>query len=102
MIIRDPFCPTSSQTTSGILCRACHVNVLYQVCPAERRATSMGIYITVMQFGAFAAPLAVAPLADLIGTQALVLVLGGLRLIGATLFVVNPVRAPQQVIAEPA
>jgi MFS family permease len=79
-----------------------HVNVLYEVCPAARRATSMGIYMTVMQFGAFAAPLAVAPLADLIGTQALVLVLGGLRLIGAALFVVNPVRAPRQAVAEPA
>ena len=79
-----------------------HLNVLYEVCPAERRATSMGIYMTVMQFGAFAAPLAVAPLADLIGTQALVLVLGGLRLIGAALFVLNPVRAPQQAVAEPA
>jgi predicted MFS family arabinose efflux permease len=79
-----------------------HVNVLYEVCPAARRATSMGIYMTVMQFGAFAAPLMVAPLADLIGTQALVLVLGGLRLIGAALFVVNPVRAPQQAVAEPA
>ena len=62
----------------------------------------MGIYMTVMQFGAFAAPLTVAPLADLIGTQALVLVLGGLRLIGAALFVVNPVRAPRQAVVEPA
>jgi predicted MFS family arabinose efflux permease len=79
-----------------------HLNVLYEVCPAARRATSMGIYMTVMQFGAFAAPLTVAPLADLIGTQALVLVLGGLRLIGAALFVVNPVRARQQTFAEPA
>jgi MFS family permease len=77
-----------------------HLNVLYEVCPAARRATSMGMYMTVMQFGAFAAPLTVAPLAELIGTQALVLVLGGLRLLGAALFVVNPVRAPQQTIAE--
>jgi MFS family permease len=79
-----------------------HINVLYEVCPAERRATSMGIYMTVMQFGAFAAPLTVAPLADVIGTQALVLALGGLRLIGAALFVLNPVRAPQPAMAEAA
>jgi MFS family permease len=79
-----------------------HLNVLYEVCPAERRATSMGIYMTVMQFGAFAAPLAVAPLTELIGAQGLVLVLGGLRLIGAALFVLNPVRAPQPAIAEAA
>jgi hypothetical protein len=60
------------------------------------------MYMTVMQFGAFAAPLAVAPLTDLIGVQALVLALGALRLVGAALFVLNPVRAPQHVVAEPA
>jgi MFS family permease len=76
-----------------------HVNVLYEVCPEERRATYMGAYMTMMQLGAFAAPLVVAPLTALIGAQALVLVLGGLRLLGAILFIVNPVRAagPQQV-----
>jgi hypothetical protein len=59
--------------------------------------------MTVMQLGAFAAPLLVAPLAALIGAQTLMLVVGGLRLLGAILFIVNPVRttAPQQM-AEPA
>ncbi len=69
-----------------------HVNVLYEVCPEERRTTYMGGYMTVMQLGAFTAPLLVAPLAALIGAQTLVLVVGGLRLLGAILFIVNPVR----------
>jgi len=80
-----------------------HLNVLYEICPEERRTTYMGAYLTMMQIGAFAAPLAVAPLTALIGAQALVLVLGGLRLLGAILFIVNPVRAAaQQQIAEVA
>jgi MFS family permease len=69
-----------------------HLTILFEVCPAERRATYMGAYITAMNIGAFLAPLAVAPLTNLIGTQALVLTLGVLRLLGAALFVLNPVR----------
>jgi MFS family permease len=69
-----------------------HLTILFEVCPAERRATYMGAYITAMNIGAFLAPLAVAPLTDLIGTQALVLTLGVLRLLGAALFMLNPVR----------
>ncbi len=69
-----------------------HLTILFEVCPAERRATYMGAYITAMNIGAFLAPLAGAPLTDLIGTQALVLTLGVLRLLGAALFMLNPVR----------
>jgi predicted MFS family arabinose efflux permease len=75
-----------------------HLNVLFEVCPAERRATYMGAYVTAMNIGAFIAPLAVAPLTDLIGAQALVLVLGALRLLGAALFLLNPVRVARQPI----
>ncbi|HEU5102183.1 MAG TPA: MFS transporter [Roseiflexaceae bacterium] len=77
-----------------------HLNVLFEVCPAERRATYMGVYITAMNVGAFVAPLAVAPLADLIGTQALVLALGALRLAGAALFTFNPVRVSRAQVSE--
>jgi MFS family permease len=79
-----------------------HLNVLFEVCPAQRRATYMGVYMTVMQFGAFVAPLAVAPLTALVGAETLVLMLGGLRLLGAALFIVNPVRAGQKQLAEAA
>jgi MFS family permease len=79
-----------------------HLNVLFEVCPAERRATYMGAYVTAMNIGAFLAPLAVAPLTDLIGTQALVLVLGALRLLGAALFLINPVRVARQPVTNVA
>jgi MFS family permease len=79
-----------------------HLNVLFEVCPAERRATYMGAYVTAMNVGAFIAPLAVAPLTNLIGAQALVLVLGALRLLGATLFLLNPVRVGRQPVTNAA
>jgi hypothetical protein len=55
-----------------------------------------------MSIGAFMAPLAVAPLTDLLGAQTLMLILGGLRLLGAALFFLNPVRAPLKKVAEVA
>ncbi|PMP87013.1 MAG: hypothetical protein C0183_02835 [Roseiflexus castenholzii] len=70
-----------------------HFNILLEVCPPERRAFSIGVFVTVMNVGFFVATLACAPLIDVVGAQALVLILAGVRLIGALLFVVNPVRA---------
>jgi MFS family permease len=70
-----------------------HFNMLLEVCPPERRAFYIGLFVTVMNIGFCLAPLAVAPLAELIGVRTLVLVLAGLRLGGALLFVANPVRA---------
>jgi MFS family permease len=79
-----------------------HLNVLFEVCPAERRATYMGAYVTAMNVGAFIAPLAVAPLTELIGAQALILTLGALRLLGAALFLINPVRVARQTVTNVA
>jgi MFS family permease len=70
-----------------------HFNMLLEVCPPERRAFYIGLFVTVMNIGFCLAPLAVAPLAELIGVRTLVLALAGLRLGGALLFVANPVRA---------
>lgn len=79
-----------------------HFNILLEVCSPERRAFYMGVFVTVMNLGFFLATLACAPLIDLIGAQALVLILAGLRLAGALLFVVNPVRAATIEAARPA
>jgi predicted MFS family arabinose efflux permease len=57
-------------------------------------ALYLGVFVTAMNLGFFLATLLCAPLVDLIGAQTLVLVLAVLRLGGALLFVVNPVRAP--------
>jgi MFS family permease len=78
-----------------------HVNVLYDVAPEERRTAFMGGYTTLMQVGAFVAPLLVAPLTSLIGAQALILVVASIRLLGGILFAVNPVKpiTPRQAEA---
>lgn len=70
-----------------------HFSTLLEVCDAERRALYMGIFVTVMNFGFFLSALLAAPLVDLLGARTLILGLASLRLIGALLFVVNPVRA---------
>lgn len=70
-----------------------HLNTLLQVCPPERRATYIGVFVMVMNIGFFLAPLAVAPLTAAVGARTLVLALGALRLLGALLFTLNPVRA---------
>jgi MFS family permease len=71
-----------------------HFNILLEVCPPERRALYLGVFVTIMNLGFFLATLACAPLIDLIGAQTLVVALGVLRLVGALLFRLNPVRAP--------
>lgn len=71
-----------------------HFNLLLEVTPEERRATYLGLFVTVMNIGFFVVPLAIAPLSALIGEQMLVLALGVMRLIGALLFVLNPIRTP--------
>lgn len=77
-----------------------HFNILLQVCSPQRRALAMGVFVTIMNLGLMGSSLLVAPMIDLIGAQALVITLGVLRLVGALLFVVNPVFAkgtePQQ------
>jgi predicted MFS family arabinose efflux permease len=51
----------------------------------------MGVFVTIMNLGLMGSSLIVAPMIDLIGAQALVIALGGLRLFGALLFVFNPI-----------
>jgi MFS family permease len=69
-----------------------HFGTLLEVCDPTRRAFYMGIFVTIMNFGFFASALVAAPLVDLIGARELVLILAGLRLLGALLFTINPVR----------
>jgi MFS family permease len=70
-----------------------HFNTLLEVCDPRRRTLYLSVFVTLMNTGFFLAALSAAPLLDMIGAQLLVLLLGGLRLAGALLFVVNPVRA---------
>jgi predicted MFS family arabinose efflux permease len=68
-----------------------HFNILLQVCSPQRRALAMGVFVTVMNAGLLVSSLAVAPLIDWMGAQYVVIGLGVLRLLGALLFVVNPI-----------
>jgi predicted MFS family arabinose efflux permease len=69
-----------------------HFSTLLEVCDPTRRAFYIGIFVTVMNFGFFTSALFAAPLVDLIGARELILVLAGIRLFGALLFTLNPVR----------
>ena len=68
-----------------------HFNILLQVCTPERRAMAMGVFVTIMNAGLFVASIAVAPLIDWLSAGVVVIILGVIRLIGALLFVFNPV-----------
>jgi MFS family permease len=70
-----------------------HFNVLLEVCDPVRRALYLGVFVTVMNLGFFFAALLAAPLLDLVDARVLVVGLGALRLFGALLFLINPVRA---------
>jgi predicted MFS family arabinose efflux permease len=70
-----------------------HFNTLLEVCDPQRRAFYIGVFVTVMNLGFFFSALLAAPLLDMIDARILVFILAGLRLIGALLFTVNPVRA---------
>lgn len=87
----------SGMVTPGI--DVSHINVLYGVCPPSRRTTYMGMYVALMNSGAFLAPLLVGPLVGWTSARAAILLLCVVRLIGAGLFVFNPVRAEGEVAA---
>ncbi len=76
-----------------------HINTLYRVCPENRRATYMGVYIALMNVGAFLSPLVVAPLIETTGARVVVLVMFAIRLVGAVMFSMNPVRLPPSEMA---
>lgn len=69
-----------------------HFNILLQVCSPQRRALAMGLFVTVMNAGLMVSSLAVAPLIDYLGAHTVVFVLGIVRLGGAVLFYVYPIR----------
>jgi MFS family permease len=69
-----------------------HVNMLYMVCPEDRRTRYLGMFSTLLNVAAFLSPLLVAPLVDSMGARAVVMIIAGIRILGAVLFIVNPAR----------
>ena len=72
------------------------INVLLKLCPRERRASYLGFYNTVMNLGAFVAPLLAVEMADQVGIRTTLLVSAAVRLGGALLFYVFKVDVPPE------
>jgi MFS family permease len=73
-----------------------HFNILLKACPSERRATYLSLYTVTMNAGAFVCPMLGVALADRIGFPPVFLIGAGLRLLGAFLFTLWPVRVPDK------
>lgn len=63
-----------------------HYNILVQLCPEERRASYMAIFSSIMNAGAFLAPMAGIALADVVGIRWVLVIGGAVRLFGALMF----------------
>ncbi|MDI7274485.1 MAG: MFS transporter [Anaerolineae bacterium] len=75
-----------------------HFNILLQLCPADRRPTYIATFSTIINACAFVMPMAGVALAELLGIRTVLLLGGGLRLLGALLFRLNPVAVKDTVI----
>ncbi len=67
-------------------CNLALFNVLLSACPEDRRPTYIALYTALMNITAFAGPLLGTALADWIGIRIAFAVAGGVRLVGALLF----------------
>ena len=72
-----------------------HFNILLKLCPDDRRASYMAIYSTMMNVGAFVCPMIGVALSELWGVRTVLLVGGGIRLAGASMFYIFRVRVPE-------
>ena len=79
-----------------------HYNTLLKVCPAERRPSYISLYSVIMNAGAFVAPMIGVALADRIGLVPVLFIGGAMRFLGALLFSIRPVRAPDSTIRQVA
>lgn len=74
-----------------------HVNILIKLCPRERRASYLGFYNTMMNVGAFLAPLfSTAILIDWVGLRGTLLIASVVRLVGGLLFFVFKFEEPPE------
>ena len=69
-----------------------HFNILLKLCPDDRRASYIAFYATLLNAGAFVGPMIGVALSQWLGIRP-VLVLGGIiRLVGALLFYLFPIK----------
>jgi len=69
-----------------------HFSTLLKACPEGRRPVFIGLYTTVMNVGAFLAPLLGVALADRFGPAPVLVTCGLLRVLGGLTFVIWPVK----------
>ena len=79
-----------------------HFSTLLRSCPEDRRPVFIGYYSTVMNVGAFLAPLLGVALADRIGPMPVLVACGILRILTGLMFTFWPVEGSEVVTAEPA
>lgn len=71
-----------------------HYNILIKVCPAERRPSYISLYTVIMNLGAFVAPMVGVALSERLGIVPMFFIGGAMRILGALLFTLYPVRVP--------
>jgi hypothetical protein len=72
-----------------------HGTALYLLCPVERRASYMATFSTISNVGAFIAPMLGVALSAVIDIRWILLIGGAIRLLGAGLFYLFPIRVPE-------
>lgn len=74
-----------------------HFNILLKLCPQERRASYIAFYSSIMNVGAFIGPMIGVALSHTLDIRLLLIIGGSIRLLGAALFHVFPIRVTEGV-----
>ncbi len=77
-----------------------HTNILYELCPEDRRASYMAIYSSIMNAGAFIGPMVGVALAEVLDIRLMLIIGGVIRLAGALLFHFIPLQQTKMVQVE--
>ena len=69
-----------------------HFNILLKLCPDERRASYIAFYSTIINMGAFVGPMIGVALSHTLDIRLLLIIGGSIRLLGALMFHVFPIK----------
>lgn len=75
-----------------------HFNILLKLCPEERKASYIAFFSSIMNAGAFIAPMIGVALAGWWGIRTVLLIGGTIRLLGAASFFLFPIRVAESDI----
>ena len=77
-----------------------HFNILLKLCPDERRASYIAFYSSMMNVGAFIGPLIGVALSKTLDIRLLLIIGGSIRLLGAAMFHIFPIRVTDPTKAD--